>query len=125
MAYQKYGDRIFEEEIEVRHLDGNSTNNSISNIEIGTKSDNETDRKKNIQSYTSSILKRRKHSESLIELIKHDYKNGLGYRKLNKKYSIPFSTLSYYLSNKSKRSHWKPNEEMVGIGEKIKNIFER
>ncbi|NBW23729.1 MAG: hypothetical protein EBR82_88870, partial [Caulobacteraceae bacterium] len=113
IAYQKFGDRIFEEEIEVRHLDGNSTNNNISNIELGTKSDNEMDRKKNIQSYISSILKRRKYPESLIESIKRDYKNGLGYRKLNKKYSIPISTLSYYLSNKSKRSHWKPSEEAI------------
>lgn len=43
VAYQKYGDQIFEEGIEVRHLDGNSLNNLDGNIEIGTHSDNMMD----------------------------------------------------------------------------------
>ena len=39
-AYQKYGEKLFEEGIEVRHLDGNRTNNSYENISIGTRTDN-------------------------------------------------------------------------------------
>ena len=42
-AYQKYGDEIFNDEIVVRHLDGNSLNNSYDNIAIGTNHDNRMD----------------------------------------------------------------------------------
>lgn len=43
MAYQKYGDKIYEPGIGVRHLDGNCRNNSHQNIEIGTHSQNMMD----------------------------------------------------------------------------------
>lgn len=43
LAYQKYGELMFNEEIEVRHLDGNSLNNSEENVLIGTKSQNRND----------------------------------------------------------------------------------
>ena len=38
VAYQKYGDRLFETGIEVRHIDGNKLNNHEYNISIGTHS---------------------------------------------------------------------------------------
>lgn len=43
-AYQKYGDRIFDDFIQVRHLNGDECDNSFANIEIGTASDNMMDR---------------------------------------------------------------------------------
>ena len=43
LAYQKYGDRIFDPEVEIRHLDNNSLNNSEDNIDIGSKSQNKFD----------------------------------------------------------------------------------
>lgn len=43
VAYQKYGDKIYEEGIEVRHLDGNTLNFSEDNISIGTHSENMLD----------------------------------------------------------------------------------
>lgn len=42
-AYQKFGDKIFESGIVVRHLDGNSLNNNFDNIEIGTQQENMMD----------------------------------------------------------------------------------
>ena len=42
-AYQKFGDKIFEKGICVRHLNDNSLDNSWDNIEIGTNSDNMMD----------------------------------------------------------------------------------
>jgi hypothetical protein len=42
-AYQKYGERIMEPGIEVRHLNGNRLDNSSKNIAIGTHSDNMRD----------------------------------------------------------------------------------
>ena len=48
-AYVKYKDLIYKEKICVRHLDGNSLNNSIDNIEIGSWTDNRLDIKKEIR----------------------------------------------------------------------------
>jgi len=42
-AYQKFGDRIFEDGLEVRHLDNNIGNNSWDNIGLGTHTDNMQD----------------------------------------------------------------------------------
>lgn len=39
-AYQKYGDKIYDIRVLVRHLDGNPMNNSYNNIVIGSYSDN-------------------------------------------------------------------------------------
>ena len=43
-AYQKFGDSIYNKGMQVRHLNGNSLDNSICNIEIGTGSQNMMDR---------------------------------------------------------------------------------
>ena len=43
-ACQKFGDKIYEEGMVVRHLDGNPLNNTWDNIEIGTDYDNHMDR---------------------------------------------------------------------------------
>jgi len=42
-AYQKYGDKIFEDNIQVRHLNNNSLDNSWNNIDIGTPKENMSD----------------------------------------------------------------------------------
>lgn len=46
-AYQKFGAPALRPGIEVRHLAGGQTNDSLWNIEIGTRSDNEMDRPAN------------------------------------------------------------------------------
>jgi hypothetical protein len=43
-AYQKFGDRLFEEGVLVRHLDSNSLNNEENNLELGTAAENSLDR---------------------------------------------------------------------------------
>lgn len=40
VAYQKYGDKIYEDGVVVRHLDGNKINNTHENIMIGSNRDN-------------------------------------------------------------------------------------
>ena len=42
-AYQKYGDKLFQDGIVVRHLNGNALDNSWNNIAIGTNRDNQMD----------------------------------------------------------------------------------
>ena len=44
VAYQKYGDKLFDPELEVRHLDNNSLNNAEENILLGTKVENANDK---------------------------------------------------------------------------------
>ena len=43
VAYQKYGEKLFEKGICVRHLDGDAFNNLPNNIAIGTYRDNAMD----------------------------------------------------------------------------------
>ena len=43
MGYIKFGDKIYEKGMQVRHLDGNPLNNSSDNIGIGTQSENRYD----------------------------------------------------------------------------------
>lgn len=43
-AYQKYGDEMFDESVQVRHLNGDPSDNSWDNIAIGSQSDNMMDR---------------------------------------------------------------------------------
>lgn len=42
-AYQKFGDKIYEKGIVVRHLNGDRYDNSYDNIDIGTNKDNKND----------------------------------------------------------------------------------
>ena len=67
-AYVKYKDLIYKEKICVRHLDGNSLNNSIDNIEIGSWTDNRLDIKKEIR--TSLAKMQQKELLSTQELYK-------------------------------------------------------
>jgi len=43
VAYHKYGDKLFSPGMEVRHIDGNKTNNSWDNIVLGTHFNNAMD----------------------------------------------------------------------------------
>lgn len=60
-AYQKYGDKIYEDGIVVRHLDGDKHNNTKDNISIGTYSDNYMDQPENVR------LARARHASSFIK----------------------------------------------------------
>lgn len=102
-AYQKYGDRIFESGIHVRHLDGNSLNNSYDNIAIGTQSDNMMDQPKEIRksrakhaaSYSKSL------SDEEVRSLRLDRKEGMSYKQLMYKYKIVKSTVSFIVNRKT------------------------
>lgn len=103
-AYVKYKDLIYKEKICVRHLDGDSLNNSIDNIEIGSWTDNRLDIKKEIRmSLAKNATKRvTKYSKTLQKIISEDrIKNKLSYRDLEIKYSIPYSSI-YGMINRYK-----------------------
>ena len=102
-AYQKFGDEIYETNIVVRHLDGNSLNNSYDNIEIGTESENYSDRteiqKNNFQKAGSKALT--KYSDELVSEIKEYYNSGHTYKEIMEKFNISSKgTLSYIINNR-------------------------
>ena len=102
VAYQKYGNRLFEKNLLVRHKDGNSLNNKSNNILLGTQSQNMMDRKpkQRIEHAIHAASSLRKFSDETVKQIKNDRKNGFTYKQLCEKYKTIKSTLSY-LFNKS------------------------
>lgn len=75
IAYEKYGEELFEEGIVARHLDGDCTNNSWDNIAIGTQADNMQDIPKH------EVYKKAKRVGELIR--KYDYEKIRDYYKEN------------------------------------------
>jgi hypothetical protein len=64
-AYQKFGEEIYTDGLEVRHLDNLNTNNKESNIALGTKSQNAMDK-------TPETRLRCAFNASRV-VLKHDY----------------------------------------------------
>lgn len=98
MAYQKYGNNIFEKGIVVRHLDGNSSNNSNENIAIGTYSDNRMDMpiQDRLKQSLLAASYRIKYDKQLVKA--YYYENG--FSKTMTHFSISSKgTLSYILNH--------------------------
>lgn len=98
-AYKKFGDKMFEEGIVVRHLDGDSTNNSWDNIAIGTNSDNMMDMSAEVRLakalHATSFT--RKHDK---ETIKAYYAEHKSYKKTMEHFNISSKgTLHFILNN--------------------------
>ena len=72
-AYQKYGDAIFETGVVVRHLNGDSLDNSWDNILIGTQSENLLDMSSNARvskALHAASFVRRFSNEQILEIIR-------------------------------------------------------
>lgn len=81
IGYKKFGDRIFDKSLHVRHLDSNSLNNSYDNIGIGTFSENMMDKSPELRRDTAikASLAAKKHDhEKIIDL----HKKGYSYDKI-------------------------------------------
>lgn len=101
-AYQKFGELLFKPGIVVRHLNGNPTDNSFDNIEIGTESDNRMDipKEKRIeQARNASMMSPKRYSRDKISMIKADRASGMSYNKLMKKYGISSKGTISYMCN--------------------------
>lgn len=102
-AYQKYGDKLFKDGIVIRHLNGNSLNNSWDNIATGTQRDNLKDiplKQRQLNALQSSH-KRIKHPKEFVDKLKEEYKVLKSYAKLARKFNLSYDT-TYYLINKRK-----------------------
>ena len=86
-AYQKFGEDIYQEDLEIRHLDGNRENNNIDNISIGTHSDNMMDIPKYIRSERAGNANR-KYSKEIINEIFTFYISCKSYKETMKYFNI-------------------------------------
>lgn len=94
-AFQKFGYAMFAQGIEVRHLDGNSSNNRAENIAIGTKSDNAMDKPADVRLKAALAATRcwQKHSHSDVVAYLND---GHSYKAAMAKFGIKSKgTLSF------------------------------
>lgn len=93
-GYLKFGDSIWKDGMQIRHLNSNSLDNSWINIGIGTNRDNQLDIPKETR------IKRSSHPKHNHRQILEDRKNGMNYKQICDKHNITKGTLSYII-NKS------------------------
>lgn len=65
-AYQKYGNKIYQEGIDVRHLDNNKMNCAANNIAIGTRTDNMLDIPLEIRRKRMSYIRSFRYQEKIV-----------------------------------------------------------
>lgn len=106
-AYQKFGEKIFDDDIQVRHLNGNKKDNSWSNISIGTQSDNMMDRPKKQRMRQAKYANEKVSNKEAIEIRERvESGNYETYKKLAEEYNL-----------KSKSSiHYIVHDKKIGIG---------
>lgn len=94
-AYQKFGEKMFEKGMQVRHLDGVQDNNSLGNIGLGTNSDNQMDipKAKRVERSLKGGKARRKLTDDEVRQLRRDKKEGMSYKQLQKKYALSPGTL--------------------------------
>lgn len=99
IAHQKYGDELFGDGIQVRHLDGDKTNMRPSNIAIGTQMDNYLDmseerRARLIMAAHRAGLARRTFTMEEVKRIRDEYdSSGVGFNTLARKWGCAKSTM--------------------------------
>lgn len=109
-AYQKFGEKIYDKGIVVRHLDGNPSNNSHDNIDIGTMSDNMMDRdpeeRRRHAIHASSFAKKHNH-ESIIQF----YNKCNSYNQTMDEFGISSKGTLHHILNKNEKD-FKNYEEL-------------
>lgn len=105
-AYKKFGNKIFDPTLEVRHIDGNSLNNSLDNIELGTASENTFDKSKETRNRVALNAIRTKQNLTRTEKERFEiYKSiidGLSYKEIMIKHGISSKGTISYMKFKSK-----------------------
>jgi hypothetical protein len=101
VAYQKFGDIIYESNYDIRHLNNNKIDNSWNNINFGTKSQNMMDTPK------EERQKHAKHASSFI--IKYEaneiidfYNKCRSYKETMNHFNISSKGTLHYILNKRK-----------------------
>lgn len=104
-AYQKFGGAALEAGIEVRHLNGDSSDNQESNLDIGTRSDNEMDKPEETRRATARKAAReaaralRAFTDEQVTKIRAAHTDGCTGQDLAEKYGVAKSTISNIVRN--------------------------
>lgn len=93
-AYQKYGEQLFADGIEVRHENGDEADNRLGNVLIGTKSQNALDKDPEVRRAVSAGAAR-KLTDDQVRQLREERARGTKYADLAQKYGIQKSTVSY------------------------------
>ena len=103
VGYLKYGDKIYDYGMCIRHIDGDKLNNSYDNLVIGTHRDNMLDVP--IQDRINRSLKSaettRRFSEEELASIVVDRRSGMSYKDICEKYDVGKSWCSYFFNKKT------------------------
>lgn len=95
-AFQKFGDKLFENGIVVRHLNGKSDDNSYDNIAIGTASDNRLDIPEHKRKEISAKANKKYNHKQVLDL----HNKGFSYKEIMELTGIKSkSTINYILNN--------------------------
>jgi len=97
VAYQKYGDNLFDYEC-VRHLDGDKLNNHPANISIGSMSENMRDIPLKVRKERASLAGR-KYTDDMIKNIKDFYNHVKSYSITMKKFEISSKGSLWHILN--------------------------
>ena len=102
-AYQKYGDEIFKQDMVVRHLNGNSLDNTYDNIAIGSASDNMMDIPEDVRKQKA------KHASSFMQKYNHDevyefYQKTNSYKKTMEQFGITSKNGLHHIIAKFKKN---------------------
>jgi hypothetical protein len=98
-AYKKFGEDMFKDGIVVRHLDGNSVNNSWDNITIGTHSENMLDMPKDVR------ISKALHATSFVrkydkEEVRSFYSECKSYKKTMDHFNITSKSTLHFILKK-------------------------
>lgn len=101
-GFQKYGIKVFDKELEIRHKNNEKLDNSYDNILIGNHSENMMDIPESIRLsraiYASSFITKHNHSE----IKKFHIENGNSYKKTMAEFSVTSKGTLNYILNKYK-----------------------
>lgn len=104
-AFQKFGEEIYKKDIHVRHLNGNSFDNSFDNIEIGNASENMLDKPK-ITRVMAASKANKKYPDELVDEIKSLRLSGYSYKDLMIKYNISSKGTVNAILNRKTLAEW-------------------
>lgn len=102
-AFQKYREEIYKEGIVVRHLNGNSLDNTFNNIAIGTIVDNALDipkekrKEMSVVANKASMRKIIKYDQNIVDKAVYMRKQGLSYAKIAKALGISTKAQANYI----------------------------
>ncbi|MBO7313532.1 MAG: HNH endonuclease [Alistipes sp.] len=103
-AYIKYGDKMFEKGIVVRHLNGKSLDNSLENIAIGTQSDNMMDIPRELRiahaRKAGDVVRKYDH-----EAVYRHYMQTRSYKKTKEKFGITAKSTIHAIVSKFKANN--------------------